>query len=237
MALHDIKVKCSVIDTAVYGGGSKTKIAVLERSTLSLYAWNLKMKPVLPPSLVASTQLQVSGIFQQIAFVGETQVLLLANDGEKSSIQVFTLVSSELEKIGVFSIPSAQGILCRRSSLAVTPYLHFSPTSRLATHLALVDPKGHRMSDDWSDLMVFPKQVQHIKIVNISPNISTQLSNGPSGGDIQTVAFGLASNGALFANGRRLTADCTSFLVTPAHLVFTTTQHLLKFVHMAIVEG
>lgn len=40
----------------------------------------------------------------------------------------------------------------------------------------------------------------------------------------------------LYANGRLLAKNCTSFKVTPAHLVFTTTQHLLKFVHLASVH-
>ena len=44
------------------------------------------------------------------------------------------------------------------------------------------------------------------------------------------------SNGRLFADKRQLAQNCTSFLVTPAHLIFTTGQHLLKFVHMTDVE-
>ncbi|EEP80749.1 conserved hypothetical protein [Uncinocarpus reesii 1704] len=31
--------------------------------------------------------------------------------------------------------------------------------------------------------------------------------------------------------------NCTSFLITSAHLIFTTTQHLLKFVHITNVDG
>ena len=50
------------------------------------------------------------------------------------------------------------------------------------------------------------------------------------------IKFSLSSNGHLFADERRLALNCTSFLVTPAHLVFSTSQHLLKFVHMAKVQ-
>ena len=46
------------------------------------------------------------------------------------------------------------------------------------------------------------------------------------------IIFNLAENGSLFANERRLARNCTSFLVTPTHLIFTTSQHLLKFVHL-----
>lgn len=49
--------------------------------------------------------------------------------------------------------------------------------------------------------------------------------------------FSLSSSGRLLAEKRQLASNCTSFLVTPAHLIFTTTQHLLKFVHMADVDS
>ncbi|KAI9680544.1 MAG: hypothetical protein M1817_003984 [Caeruleum heppii] len=52
----------------------------------------------------------------------------------------------------------------------------------------------------------------------------------------QSIAFGLSSNGTLYANERQLLRNCTSFLVTRAHLIFTTSQHLLKFVHMTSVD-
>ena len=60
---------------------------------------------------------------------------------------------------------------------------------------------------------------------------SSKTSSAPA------IKFSLSSNGHLFADKRRLALNCTSFLVTPAHLIFSTSQHLLKFVHMADVQG
>jgi elongator complex protein 1 len=51
------------------------------------------------------------------------------------------------------------------------------------------------------------------------------------------IAFGMSANGHLYANSRLLIKNCTSFLVTPAHLIFTTTTHLLKFVHVTDVNS
>lgn len=51
------------------------------------------------------------------------------------------------------------------------------------------------------------------------------------------LAFGLSRSGHLYANTRQLVKNCTSFLVTPIHLIFTTSNHLLKFVHLASAEG
>ncbi|KAL8694552.1 MAG: hypothetical protein Q9218_000808 [Villophora microphyllina] len=44
--------------------------------------------------------------------------------------------------------------------------------------------------------------------------------------------FILTESGSLLADQRILTRGCTSYLVTPSHLIFTTSQHLLKFVHI-----
>lgn len=43
----------------------------------------------------------------------------------------------------------------------------------------------------------------------------------------------LLPSGRLVVSGHELTRNCTSFLTTPSHLIFTTSQNILKFVHMA----
>lgn len=55
--------------------------------------------------------------------------------------------------------------------------------------------------------------------------------------DGHEIAFGLTKSGVLLANERVLVRNCTSFVLTPAHLIFTTTQHLLKFVHLTGLDG
>ncbi|KAM7208473.1 IKI3 family domain containing protein [Naviculisporaceae sp. PSN 640] len=52
----------------------------------------------------------------------------------------------------------------------------------------------------------------------------------------QLLAFGLSRNGHLYANSRQLVKNCTSFAVTNSHLIFTTSNHLVKFVHLASVD-
>ncbi|KAL8666134.1 MAG: hypothetical protein Q9202_001641 [Teloschistes flavicans] len=42
----------------------------------------------------------------------------------------------------------------------------------------------------------------------------------------------LTESGSLLAGQRVLARGCTSYLVTPLHLIFITSQHLLKFVHI-----
>ncbi|KAH6622813.1 IKI3 family-domain-containing protein [Chaetomium tenue] len=51
--------------------------------------------------------------------------------------------------------------------------------------------------------------------------------------DGEPLAFGMSRSGHLYANSRQLAKNCTSFLVTDSHLVFTTSNHFAKFVHLA----
>lgn len=47
------------------------------------------------------------------------------------------------------------------------------------------------------------------------------------------IPFGLSRNGHLFASTRLLAKNCTSFILTPSHVIFTTSNHLVKFVHLS----
>ncbi|KAF3765858.1 IkappaB kinase complex, IKAP component [Cryphonectria parasitica EP155] len=63
----------------------------------------------------------------------------------------------------------------------------------------------------------FPLQLPWVEITHI---------------DDEMVAFGMSRSGHLYANSRLLVKNCTSFLVTCDHLIFTTSNHFLKFVHL-----
>ena len=54
---------------------------------------------------------------------------------------------------------------------------------------------------------------------------------------LKHVLVSMTRSGALYANKRLLAKNCTSFLVTQAHIMFTTSLHLIKFVHLTTVEG
>ncbi|GME73990.1 unnamed protein product [Ambrosiozyma monospora] len=48
----------------------------------------------------------------------------------------------------------------------------------------------------------------------------------------QYIPFGVTANGRLFMKGKPLCAGVTSMLLTDSHLLYTTAQHQLKFVHL-----
>lgn len=50
--------------------------------------------------------------------------------------------------------------------------------------------------------------------------------------DGEIMAFGLSRAGHIYANSRQLAKNCTSFIITPHHLIFTTSNHFVKYVHL-----
>ncbi|KAJ3474854.1 hypothetical protein NLG97_g9667 [Lecanicillium saksenae] len=46
------------------------------------------------------------------------------------------------------------------------------------------------------------------------------------------IAFGLSRAGHIYANSKQLAKNCTSFILTPHHLIFTTSNHFVKYVHL-----
>jgi elongator complex protein 1 len=52
---------------------------------------------------------------------------------------------------------------------------------------------------------------------------------GPGG---PACKISMSGRGEIYADARVLARDCTSFLVTDQHLIFTTSNHFLKFVHL-----
>lgn len=54
----------------------------------------------------------------------------------------------------------------------------------------------------------------------------------PDNSDLPYAKVSLSPQGSLHADKILLARDCTSYILTDAHLIFTTAQHLLKFVHL-----
>ncbi|CDR38690.1 CYFA0S02e04588g1_1 [Cyberlindnera fabianii] len=51
-----------------------------------------------------------------------------------------------------------------------------------------------------------------------------------------TFAFGITSNGKLFCNDTQIASAITSLLVTEQHLIITTAQHTMRFIHLNTTE-
>lgn len=245
MALHEIALSHNAIDVAVSGrelSGPSILIAVLHANGVSFYDWVLKAKPDTPPTLtrhvsISSRETQSGTQNQQICWTNNNCVFVLQSHSHGSFLHKVPVENDD--RYG-----PKQSFACKIIKRILTST---SVRGRqdmcllLETHQVMV--QGLERTDVVGDDGVPGNSVASFTV----PTPWTDVVELPGGEDYAGydkhmksstyIAFGLSDNGSLYANERLLSRNCTSFLVTLSHLIFTTTQNLLKFVHMTDVHG
>jgi elongator complex protein 1 len=216
MALYDIDVLGNVIDVAFSPGTSS--IAVLYLGGIDFYKWNICANKS-PPILAGSHKFQDNMLgkrqYQQIAFGERDEIITLHVENATSSLQHYQF-NKEVCEIEEKLWPSGASLALMISSFGEDRLIHpFTQGSSGDLHCLA---SGDKSLVNYS----FPTFLPWVEVVKNLQDF---------------IFFGLSRSGYLYAGPRLLAKNCTSFLVTPAHLIFTTTTHLLKFVHMASIEG
>ncbi|KAH6875352.1 elongator complex protein 1 [Alternaria rosae] len=215
MSLHTLALDAKPIDVALSKSGNR--LAVLSDSDLSVYALDLNKRPIPKPSLLWRSDVISYSSPRHVTFFGGDQIFVLTDtwDEEESSLW---------QSQGDVLLPQGPIMETENASLLFsnvhqeTPYIEFQNG---ALHQVVVD----ELRSDCAPLTPFVH-----KFPSFAPEVQMIDVEG------QTLAFGLTKSGVLYANERILIRNCTSFVVTAAHLIFTTTQHLLKFVHLASAD-
>ncbi len=218
MALHELKVRSNVIDVAFSAEASM--IAVLHRKGIAVFEWKSITASSSPPMLTGQVTFEKDalpeGRFHQISFANISGLLVLQRDALGASLKRYDF---DTDTGRMDEIPSK-----------ITPTPNISTLSSFyqdgSTYPFVQGTKG-----DLHSLAFGDHTLSHANFPHYLP--WTEIA--PYGEDY--IAFGMSENGHLYANSRLLVKNCTSFLVTPAHLIVTTTTHLLKFVHITNFNG
>lgn len=218
MSLHEISVPSNVIDVSFNTDASQ--IAVLHQEGISVLEWKRITASSTAPDLTGRytferTELAES-TYQQICFADEGEIITLQRKGQKSHIATYYF-SNDTGRMEMKSLENDPA-----TSLATIS--SFSTESSIQTFAQDLSGNLHSLAPHGQSLTQngFPILLPWVEV--------TSFNNSP-------IAFGLCSNGHLYANSRLLIKNCTSFLLTSAHLIFTTTTHLIKFVHITEVNG
>ena len=219
MALHEIMAHSNIIDVAFNGDASS--IAVLHQQGISIFEWKdfspASSAPVLIGRFTFEKGKSPHALYQQISFSGlnQNEVLVLQRSQMSSVFRRFGFD----EETG-------------RMEEIVTEFGSHSKISTLSTFIehGKIHPFIHGASGDMHSLAFGDQSLSRCSFPTYLPWVELILYRD------DRIAFGMSRNGHLYANSRLLVKNCTSFLVTPAHLIFTTT-HLLKFVHITEVHG
>ena len=214
MAMCEVEVELAAVDVAFSDDCSE--MAVLHLGGMSLFALETKGPRLSPPKLVYSQKKgftigpeNYEELLLQIAFAGQNVAQVLRCAG------VFETFGTEL-------VQHSQGAgAWQETDATLVGSVFASQAGDLTTGVISQDYSGKL-----SHYPAGEQSVLDVRFPSFMPWASLTAVEG------QLLAFGLSRNGHLYANTRQLVKNCTSFLVTPSHLIFTTSNHLVKFVHL-----
>ncbi|PLN78888.1 elongator complex protein 1 [Aspergillus taichungensis] len=222
MAHNELPLDSNAIDVAFSKSG--TRIAVLMNDCFAVYLWSLKTRPVVVPILESSYPLSDAADSRprQIAFLNETEVYVLRSSGpNKTSIERTTL-GNRMTQTAYQAAESEQ------------LFSIFSSLGHEALWFSHVRQPGQPIT--YSNITVSPQDEIILSNWEQSPSADTYWAKAVRISEEDVILISLTRTGALYANKTLLAKNCTSFLLTQSHVLFTTSQHLLKFVHLTQPE-
>jgi len=218
MALHEIQIDRNIVDVACSGSGRY--IALLTETFVAVYdRKHLTNRTTTPTSDFQFNFDHVHRVALQVAFSIDTEIITLVYD-EQEDHEVLYNISFQPESDGrhferkeVFAGSEDRISLLIPSQGMSRVLLQYSQGTISELEGTLIQTHN--------PLAKLPTLCPVAEVIQLNDSV---------------IAIGLSSTGQLFANSRRLISSCTSFVVTASHLIMTTSNHLLKFVHLADVD-
>lgn len=209
MSLFDISVESSAIDVAF--GRQNTSFAVLHGKGVDVYEWPVKNGRWIKPSLKTSVSLDAAGIVDgQIPL----RIVCIADNCFRYTTYLGELGQTHLvvdANHGTTTI-----LVDKQPYCSTTTYEDAASQEGYGQDIA---GNIYRLSSTDNDILPikFPTLLPWFEISKVEDTIT---------------AFGLSRSGHIYANSKLLAKNCTSFVTTPSHLIFTTSNHFVKYVHL-----
>ncbi|KAI5809605.1 IKI3 family protein [Peziza echinospora] len=205
MALYDIALESTPIDLAMSSSGNL--IAVLRHTSVDIIQWYPgKPRTAKKPQLTSNVaRFELEDNVRQIEFVSPTRIAVLSDTQDSCVLKYFDVDAVSSTEAGEDVLPVDTTNIIPDGSGASGELYYVEAYRRVHS----INGKG--------DVFEFPVPCHWVEVILI--------------GDKENY-FGLSDSGRLYANSTLIASNCTSFIVTESHLIYTTTQHLLKFVHL-----
>ncbi|OTB04145.1 hypothetical protein M426DRAFT_164010 [Hypoxylon sp. CI-4A] len=216
MALFELQTSSSIIDVTF--SPANTFMAVLHQLGVDVYEWKTNGQRSILPSRVGSIPFAKD-------ITSEESIPLQVAVTENSVVHCLGFEKGPV--IQSHSFDRTTGEFSTNTSIYAGSMFGFVRLTQAgSTEVLVQDCLGrlHGVVNQEDDLysVRLPSQLPWSEVIDLAGNV---------------IAVGLSRNGHLYANSRLLMKNCTYFLVTPAHLIATTTNHLVKFIHLVDVES
>jgi elongator complex protein 1 len=207
MSLHQISLGQDAID--VHVNSADNKLVALTLDSVEVFSYPVKKKAPPEPTRITKIAIQVNfGVPRQLALTSSNVLAVLCDKEDGRTLIFYTSIKDTFSLDKCLNTSSVLGI----------------STTLDGKHLYTANSSG--------SFSIYDQNMNHMPHHSLSqpePCLWTDLILKEG----STTAVGLSQLGNLYVNDNLLARNCTSFLTTPAHLIFTTSQHLLKFVHLA----
>ncbi|PGH16468.1 hypothetical protein AJ79_01799 [Helicocarpus griseus UAMH5409] len=221
MAAFDFALESNAIDVAF--SKSSTQFAVLTMKGIYLYGWDLKAGPAAEPEFKATYPLSnTPSRPRRVVFLGENEIHVLNQHGYSQE---------DIERTAIDTKETATVYQQKDASILSSIFPNLQQDS-----LWICEEGRNRKAGSYFKLSPEASGGLLTEIPHDGPAQETCWAYTAELPDGEDILFSLAKSGALYANKRLLVKNCTSSIITGAHLIFTTTQHLLKFVHITKVD-
>ncbi|POS88075.1 hypothetical protein EPUL_000294 [Erysiphe pulchra] len=221
MSLHDFEVNSNIIDISF--NNATYSIAILHQKGISVFDWENVNDPSASPYLSREITLPKSSFsnvkYQQISWAYKNEVVTLHSCDSISHITKFRLDKQCNET----DFTESTNITSTIKSFTISTLLSFSEKDYLHTFVQSKDGEIQGL-DQGKQLLTQLKLPLFLPWINLIKYQSSLLT------------VGMSNNGFLYANNRLLARNCTSFITTDAHIIFTTASHFLKFIYITEIE-
>ncbi|CCH44803.1 Elongator complex protein [Wickerhamomyces ciferrii] len=247
ISYRDFDVDGNVLDVAV--SKSNEIFAALTNESISFANVDLdSMKSGKHPQIISSMKKSEFATsdehLRQVAFTNDDIVGVLL-DSEAGISRIILIDVSDLNDPYVkSSIDSSLKIVLMKSQADWSSITYETVDGSINRILKTFNPEIE--DDDFNSVQVakFPQLCNDYELAVIQIDYGQiedeyEIENEWSKPNVDStplVAFGISSNGKLFANEVQLTSAVTSLKITEGHLIFTTAQHVLRFVHLNTTE-
>ncbi|KAF2759758.1 IkappaB kinase complex, IKAP component [Pseudovirgaria hyperparasitica] len=223
VSLHEVAVDGSIKDVALAPSGRK--VAVLTHDEVYTYDYLDSKRPRMPRLLSRRKIKLQSAIPRQIVLNDNDWLFVIADDlYSNASLCWRGEGSGDIELAGTFPLDgniSGMSLSSDLQHLCLT-----EPDGKVSQYETLTGEMERQPSEN------IPASVSSVRVTHTLGEVEN-VGHIARSESADSVSFGLTNGGNLYANERLIARNATSFLVTSAHLIFTTTQHLLKFVHLS----
>jgi elongator complex protein 1 len=174
-------------------------------------------------SKIDSTQFICPGEFaKQLAFVADSTIVVVVDNGNYSKVIEFDIRDDISSPVFNDSIDFSPKVVLLKSQADFD-----------AVALQTIDGAVHQLNSyqDIKEVSRFPQLCRDFELVVTSSNEEME-DNEPV-----VTAFGISTNGKLFADSKQIATAVTSLKTTESHLLFTTAQSQLCFIHLKSATG